>query len=140
MGPVPASLKPVQPYLNKAEEMKSADPVVSYYCIPSNPLYLSLPPSLFHPPFLTDLPLPFLPYHRPTLFSILVSYSRHNLGNSIRNLPRPQRHRLKTLPSLPPRHARKDKIIPLLHRRDYRRRSRKSVHGELRRQYFCRGR
>ena len=67
----------------------------------------------------------------PYSFSILVSYSRHNLGNSIRNLPRPQRHRLKTLPRLPPRHPRKDKIIALLHRCDYRRRSRKSVHGEL---------
>jgi len=32
MAPFPASLKPVHPYLQKAEEMKNADPVVSYYC------------------------------------------------------------------------------------------------------------
>jgi hypothetical protein len=32
MAPVPASLKPIQQYLNKANEMKNADPVVSYYC------------------------------------------------------------------------------------------------------------
>ena len=30
---VPASLKSIQPYITKAEEMKTADPVVSYYCI-----------------------------------------------------------------------------------------------------------
>jgi len=30
---VPASLKPVQPYITKADEMKTADPVVSYYCM-----------------------------------------------------------------------------------------------------------
>ena len=32
MAPAPASLKPIQPYLTKANEMKSADPVVAYYC------------------------------------------------------------------------------------------------------------
>jgi len=32
MAPAPASLKPIQPYLTKANEMKNADPVVSYYC------------------------------------------------------------------------------------------------------------
>jgi hypothetical protein len=36
MAPLPASLKPIHPYLNKAEEMKTADPVVSYYCAPTS--------------------------------------------------------------------------------------------------------
>jgi vacuolar protein sorting-associated protein VTA1 len=31
MVPVPASLKSIQPFLTKAEEMKS-DPIVAYYC------------------------------------------------------------------------------------------------------------
>jgi hypothetical protein len=32
MAPVPASLKAIQPYIKKAEEMKNADPIVAYYC------------------------------------------------------------------------------------------------------------
>ena len=32
MAPPPATLKPIHPFLNKAEEMKAADPVVAYYC------------------------------------------------------------------------------------------------------------
>jgi hypothetical protein len=31
---VPATLKPIQPFITKADEMKVADPVVSYYCMP----------------------------------------------------------------------------------------------------------
>jgi hypothetical protein len=33
MATIPDSLKPIQPFLRKSDEMKVADPVVSYYCI-----------------------------------------------------------------------------------------------------------
>jgi vacuolar protein sorting-associated protein VTA1 len=49
MGPIPASLKAIQPFLNKAEEMKTADPVVAYYCTaPSTSILPSESP--FPPP------------------------------------------------------------------------------------------